>query len=90
MAGSMELSQFTRNSPAARAVLAVLRQHWSGARHALTMPGLCWLLKHRNPPIPASTVQHAILELYRLGAVVSTGGCVRTHTGRLARTWRPA
>ena len=85
-----DLDKYLSNSPTARAVLAVLRRMWEKERVALSLPALCWLLKHRSRPIPESTVQHACLELYRLNAITAVGAQVRTHKGRLAKTWRPA
>ena len=82
--------RYLQASPAARAVLALLRRMWEKERVPLSLPAVCFLLQHRQPPIPESTVQHAMLELHRLDAIVQVGSQVRTHKGRLAKTWRPA
>jgi hypothetical protein len=83
-----DLSRLFRRSPAARAAWKIFQQlrdsgadHWRG----MTIPAICWLLRDR---FPKSTVSHECLTLARLGAIVRSGGPMRTRAGGWTWQWR--
>lgn len=84
---SRDLTRYLKRSPAARAVVGILRQVRRANCGGLTVPGLCFLLRAR---FPASTVAHAALVLVRLRGLVWTGAVVRTRQTGHARLWRAA
>lgn len=81
-----DLQNLLRRSSAARAALGLFRAMFRARLGGLTVPAICYVLRARHP---RSTIQHACLELHRLGAISWTGAWIKTrHYGR-SKVWRP-
>jgi len=80
-----DLHNLLHRSPAARAVVGVLRAVGKAKCGGLTIQGCCYVLRSR---FPASTVAHACVSLRRLGVVCWAGVTVRTRHNRRAKLWR--
>lgn len=85
MMPSTEVNRVLKRSPASRAALAILRTCWRATHTGLSVPQVCYLLRKRHP---ASTTQHAVCTLRRLGAVVSAGMSRRTRRWGRGEAWR--
>jgi hypothetical protein len=85
VARTKDIAAFLKRSPAARAVLGILRSVAACGLGGMTVPACASALGRRHP---ASTVAHAVLALRRLGVVSWTGRWARTQQRRKAKLWR--